>query len=334
MKTRAAVLRNVGGPLYIKELEVPSLGYGQVLVKILASGLCRSQLNEIKGRKGRENIPHLMGHEAAGIVVDIGDGVGKVKKDDYVVVSWIKGEGIEAEPPKYESKEGIVSAGPVATFTEYAVVSENRAVPIDKKVSPSVAALLGCAVLTGGGIAKNLNIKKGDEVAVFGIGGVGASALIKAKSMEAKTIAIDIVDWKLRWAEEALEIEAISPSEINSRKFDFVIECSGSKEAMEKAFESAKDNGTVVLAGNLEPGEKISINPFDLIKGKKIFGSLGGWSFLDKDVPEYIDEYLRGSLPLTKLITKEYAFDRINQGLKDLESGKLIKGVVVMSEGL
>src|SRR3989338_11254635 len=98
-----------------------------------------------------------MGHEAAGIVVDIGDGVRKVKKDDYVVVSWIKGEGIEAEPPKYKSKKGLVSAGPVATFTEYAVISENRLLPIDKRVSPSVAALLGCAVLTGGGIAKNLN---------------------------------------------------------------------------------------------------------------------------------------------------------------------------------
>lgn len=240
MKTRAAVLRNVGVPLFIEEMEIPALGRGQVLVKILASGLCRSQLNEIKGRKGRENIPHLMGHEAAGIVFDTGDGVKKVKKDDYVVVSWIKGKGIEAEPPKYKSKKGLVSAGPVATFTEYAVVSENRVVSIDKKVSPSVAALFGCAVLTGGGIVKNLNIKKNDEVAVFGIGGVGASALIKAKSLGAKTVAIDIKDWKLKWAEEVLETEAISPPEINSRKFDFVIECSGSKEAMEKALNQPK----------------------------------------------------------------------------------------------
>ena len=334
MKTKAAVLRNVGGPLYIEELEIPVLKHGQVLVKILASGLCHSQLNEIRGRKGRENIPHLMGHEAAGIVVDTGGEVRKVKKDDYAVVSWIKGEGIEAEPPKYRSKEGIVSAGAAATFTEYSVVSENRVVSIDKAINPSVAALFGCAVLTGGGIVKNLNIKKDDAVAIFGIGGVGASALIKAESLGAKTIAIDIVGWKLKWAEKTLGIEAISPSKINLRKFDFVIECSGSREAMEKAFESAKDNGTVVLAGNLPPGMKISIDPFDLIKGKKIFGSWGGGSFLDKDVPEYIDEYFHGSLFLNKLITKEYAFDQINEGLKDLESGKLIKGIIAMNKGL
>ncbi len=332
MLTKAAVLRNIGGPLYIEELEVPALKSGQVLVKILASGLCHSQLNEIKGRKGKEYIPHLMGHEASGIVLDIGEGVKKVKNDDYVVVSWIKGEGIEAEPPKYKSEKGLVNAGPAATFLEYAVISENRVVSIDKKVNPSVAALLGCAVLTGGGIAKNLNIKKDDTAAVFGIGGVGASALIKTQSLGARTTAIDIVDWKLKWAKEALGVEAINPAEINLRKFDFVIECSGSKEAMEKAFESAKDNGIVVLAGNLPPAAKISIDPFDLIKGKKILGSWGGGTFLDKDMPGFVEEHLGGVLPLAKLITKEYTFNQINEGLNDLESGKLIKGVVLMKQ--
>ena len=332
MKTRSAVLRSINSPLSIEELEVPVLGRGQVLVKILASGLCHSQLNEIRGRKGSEHIPHLLGHEASGTVVDCGTGVEKVKKGDYVVISWIKGKGIEAEPVKYNNGSESISAGSAATFTEYAVVSENRVFPLTKDVEPAVASLLGCAVLTGAGIAKNLNIQEGDTVAIFGLGGIGSSALLKAKSLGAKITAIDIADWKLKWAKEDLGVEAVRPSEIDSRKFDFVIECSGSKEAMEMAYGSAEVKGTVVLAGNLPPGTKISIDPFDLIKGKKILGSWGGGSSPDEDIPQYVIEYLAGSLPLEKLITKKYSFDQINDGLKDLESGKLIRGIVVINK--
>src|SRR3989344_4442265 len=184
MKIKAAVLRSVDTPLSVEELEVPALEYGQVLVKILATGLCHSQLNEIRGRKGAEHIPHLRSHEAAGIVIDLGKDVKKVKKDDYVVISWIKGDGIEADPIKYKKGEELISAGPAATFTEYAVVSENRVMPISNKVKPAIAALLGCAVLSGAGIAKNLNIQSGDTVAIFGIGGIGSSALLKARSEE------------------------------------------------------------------------------------------------------------------------------------------------------
>ena len=330
MRTKAAVLRQIGGPLLIEELEIPSLQPGQVLVKILATGLCHSQLNEIRGRKGAEHIPHLMGHEASAKVVETGTAVTKVKKDDYVVLSWIKGEGQDVSDTKYQSSLGLVSAGAVATFTEYALVSENRVVPIPQKIKPAVAALLGCAILTGGGMVKNLPIKIGETLAVFGIGGVGASALLTAQSAGVKATAIDIIDWKLNWARENLGIEAIPSSTVGSRKFDFVIECSGAREAMEAAFQSAQDKGTVVLAGNLPPGAKISIDPFDLIKGKKLLGSWGGGSFPDKDIPQFADQYLAGQLPLEKLITKEYSFEQINEGLKNLESGKLIKGVVMM----
>ena len=274
-----------------------------------------------------------MGHEASGIVLDIGEGVKKVKKDDYVVVSWIKGEGIEAEPPKYKSKKGLVSAGPAATFLEYAVISENRVVPIDKKVKASIAALLGCAVPTGMGIVKGLNMKEGQKIVVFGIGGIGACALLKAKSLGAQATAVDIVDWKLKWAKEELGAdEVIKPGQLSSKDFDFAIECSGNKKAMETAFECVKDSGTVVIAGNLEPGEKISIDPFSLIKGKKIYGTWGGETILDLDIPGYVKEYLNGNLKLDKLITAEYRFDDINQGLRDLENGKLIRGVVKISD--
>jgi len=314
----------------LEEVEIPALKPGHVLVKILASALCHSQLNEIRGWKGAEYIPHLMGHEAAGVVVELGEGVNKVKQDDYVVLTWIKGNGQDVPEAKYQSAVGLVSAGAVATFTEYAVVSENRVVPIPPNINPRIASLFGCAVLTGGGMAKNLKLAKGDTLAVFGVGGIGSSAVLKAKSDGATVTVIDIVDWKLQWAKETLGTEAIHPAHIGPKKFDFVIECSGTKEAMEMAFVAANNEGTVVLAGNLSPGARISLDPFELIKGKKLSGSWGGGSFPDKDIPAFAAEYLNGRLPLEKLISKTYSFEQINEGLKDLETGKLIKGVIIM----
>lgn len=330
MKTKAAVLRNIGGPLVIEELEVPKLETGQVLVKVLYSGLCRSNINEINGRKGAEFIPHLTGHEASAIVCEIGDGVTKVKKDDYVVCSWIKGSGLEAQAVKYKSGKDIVNAGTCSTFSEYAVVSENRVVCISKEVKSDEAALLGCAVPTGAGIIDNeIIIGHKTKIAVFGIGGIGASALIRATALNLDCTAFDVVPWKLNWARDigVKTVDPIIDSEFHGL-FDFAIECSGSKKAMEMAFNCLKNNGTAIIAGNLEPGEKISIDPFDLVKGKKLRGTWGGECFLDKDVPFYAQEHLKGKLPLGKLITRVYSFDKINDGIRDLEDGKLIRGVV------
>lgn len=336
MKTKAAVLRNVGGPLVIEELEIPKLEKGQVLVKVLYSGLCRSNINEIKGRKGREFIPHLTGHEASAIVVEVGEGVTKVKADDYVVCSWIKGLGLEASSVKYQSNNGIVNAGAASTFMEYAVISENRVVEIPKKVEPKLASLLGCAVPTGAGIIDHYGITEGHNLAVFGIGGIGASALLRAVSLDIDCFAIDIVPWKLQWARQNLGVYATSMNEFMAYReeadtFDFAVECSGNKLAMEEAFKCIKVSGTSIIAGNLESGEMISIDPWQLMLGKTIDATWAGDSFLDKDVPFYAYEYLSGRLPLDKLVTKVYSFDKINEGLKDLEEGKLIRGIVKIS---
>lgn len=332
METKAAVLRNVGGPLIFEELEIPKLGLGQVLVKVLYSGLCRSQLNEIAGRKGREFIPHLLGHEASGEVVNIGAGVIKVKAGDYVVASWIKGSGLNSSGVKYQSAIGIVNAGAVATFSEYAVISENRLAKISKNIDPIMAALLGCAVPTGAGILDSSGINHDHKLAVFGIGGIGVSALIRAISLGIECIAFDIMLWKLDWARVELGIKSVHVNCFNHKNvFDFAIECSGSKKAMELAFNCLKNDGTAIIAGNLEPGEKISIDPFELVKGKKLRGTWGGECFLDKDIPFYASEYLKGDFPVEKLITKIYPFDQINQGLQDLEDGKLIRGIIKIS---
>jgi len=332
MKTKAAVLRNIDEPLVIEELEIPKLGGGQVLVKMLYSGLCRSQINEIKGWKGKDHIPHLLGHEASGEVLEVGNGVSKVRSGDYVVCSWIKGAGLDSPIVKYRAGDGsIVNAGAVATFSQYAVISENRLVPVSKKISGGVAALLGCAVPTGAGVVDRLDIPLGSKLAVFGIGGIGASALLQATSLDIECFAIDVEDWKLHWAAGRGAVAVHFDNIKKYAPFDFAIECSGNKDAMETAIGLAKDDGVIVIAGNLKPGKKIAIDPFDLVKGKMISGTWGGGCFLDRDIPRYASEYLRGCLPLDKLITKVYSFEKINLGLAELNCGELIRGIVKIS---
>ena len=332
MKTKAAVLRNVGGPLIFEELEVPKPGKGQVLVKILYSGLCRSNINEIKGRKGADFIPHLTGHEASAVIMEVGDGVTKVKTDDYVVCSWIKGHGLEAPSVKYQGDKGVVNAGACSTFTEYAVISENRLIKIPVAVELIFASLLGCAIPTGAGIVDHYKMIRGQKLAVFGIGGVGASALLRAVSLGMDCVAFDIVPLKLQWATKELGVKTAHPDgffENNYKNFfDFSIECSGNKSAMEYSFMSVKTSGTAIIAGNLKPGETIAIDPWQLMLGKTIDAS-GGWdSFLDTDVLFYGSLYIDGLLPIGKLVTKVYSFDQINESIRDLEEGKLIRGVV------
>lgn len=329
MKTKAAVLMNIGGPLVLEELEIPKLESGQVLVKVLYSGLCRSNVNEINGHKGAEFIPHLTGHEASALVCDVGDGVTKVKADDYVVCSWIRGLGLTSHSPKYKNTNGIVNAGNCSTFCEYAVVSENKVVRIPRGVRPDAAALLGCAIPTGAGIIDNFGIKPGQKIAVFGIGGIGASVLLRATALEISCIAFDVLDCKLEWAEKNLGVLAFHYCKFSHQGIsDFAIECSGNKLAMEEAFQCLNRMGTAIIAGNLNRGEKIAIDPFELVSGKKLLGTWGGECSLDKDIPFYASEYLKSSLPIDKLITRVYPFDQINEGLKDLEEGKLIRGVV------
>ena len=142
----AAVLEKCGQPLQLLELEIPKLKQGQVLVKISYSAICRSQVMEIKGLRGRDKwLPHLLGHEGSGVVIDVGTGVKKVRPRDQVVLSWIKSSGLEAEPPKYSHNGRAINAGPITTFSNYSIVSENRVVLKPVGLEMDSAALFGCA---------------------------------------------------------------------------------------------------------------------------------------------------------------------------------------------
>src|SRR5580692_4995742 len=149
MKTRAAILEKLNAPLVVDEIEVPKLECGQVLVEIHCSGICGAQLGEISGVKGPDKfLPHLLGHEGGGVVLETGPGVTHLKVGDHVVLHWRKGAGIHSQTPKYQWNGRTVNGGWVTTFNRLSVVSENRATPISKYIDFEVAALMGCAVTT------------------------------------------------------------------------------------------------------------------------------------------------------------------------------------------
>ncbi|MBI2144020.1 zinc-binding dehydrogenase [Candidatus Woesearchaeota archaeon] len=345
MKTRAAVLYEQHKPLVVEELETPALGQGQVLVKVLSSGICQTQLNEVKGVKGPDRfLPHLLGHEASGIVQEIGGGVTKVKPGDYVVLSWMKGSGLEVPSSQYSLGGKKVNAGAVTTFSTHSVVSENRITKIPEKVPADIAALLGCAVITGAGMVRNtLKAQPGSTLAVFGLGGVGLSAVLYAASVGCgKIIGIDIRKQKLSLAMKLGATHTIDGSEGNvleklreltqGQGVDFAIESSGVRSVMELSFEAIRNGGTAVLAGNIRKGEKVGIDPYGLIFGKKLLGTHGGETHTDEDIPFYAGQYLAGKLRLDGLITHTYSLDNINDALAELESGNVGRAVIRLGE--
>jgi S-(hydroxymethyl)glutathione dehydrogenase / alcohol dehydrogenase len=194
MKTRAAVLYNLNEPLVVEELEIPDLKFGQVLVKMAFSGVCHSQLMEARGKRGSDRfLPHLLGHEGSGIVVKVGEGVRKVKVDDPVVLTWIKSKGVDCGGTQYLKDNTIINAGAVTTFSDYAVVSENRCVKLEEGVPMDLASLFGCAVLTGAGMVLNtMHPMPENSIVIWGVGGIGLSAVMAAKLCQcAKIIAVD-----------------------------------------------------------------------------------------------------------------------------------------------
>lgn len=334
--TKAAILEQVNHPLRVANLKIPVLGPGQVLVDMKWSGLCRSQLMEMQGARGPDKyLPHLLGHEGAGVVKDIGASVSKVSPGDHVVITWIKGSGLEGGSTSYLEGSSSVSAGPVTTFSSYAVISENRCIPFDKSVPMDVASLLGCAVPTGAGIVMNeINLTPASSIAIWGVGGVGLCAIAGAVLTGCEQIvAIDINKKKLELARsfgatnlvraDQKDFDDQLLSMTNGVGFDFAVEATGNVEVVERAFESVRDfGGLCIFASHPPVGHKISIEPHALIRGKQIRGSWGGSTNPDKDIPKFVDLYLSGRLPLDKLISHRFKLDQINQAFKQFNEGR------------
>ena len=336
LEMKAAVLSRLNEPLAILSgIECSAPGRGQVLVKLAYSGVCHSQLMEVRGRRGDDAfLPHLLGHEGSGQVIQVGEGVSKVSPGDLVVLGWIKGSGLESGGVQYccDSLPQKINAGGVTTFNEYALVSENRVVPLPEGVPLDIAVLFGCAVPTGAGIITNdMRPIAGSSLAVFGLGGIGMSALMATMLFQcAKVIAVDVSPDKLALARSFGASHTIDASSSDAVReilaltdglgVDYAVEASGQVKVIEQAFESIRrGGGECVFATHPGQGSAISIDPYELICGKQIRGSWGGSSNPDRDIPVFARLYLEGKLPLEKLITKRYPLESINEALDDLE---------------
>ena len=340
---RAAVLETIASPLTIKTLEIPKLLRGQVLVKIFFSGVCRSQLMERNGGRGDDPwLPHLLGHEASGVVVEVGGDVTKVKQGDEVILGWIKGQGLDAVGAKYKCGDQIVNSGRVTTFSDYSIVSESRVVKKPKGLSFDTAVLFGCALPTGAGMVLNeLNPSPDSSGIVLGLGGIGLSALMAMKSLGVKMIiAIDLSTTKLELAQKLGATHVFNSSnqgisqavlDITNGGADFCVESAGKVSTIELGFSLIrKGGGRVLFASHPPDGEMIKLSPHELISGKQISGSWGGASLPDRDIPRLYELFRNSNAPLQSLFTKRYTLEQINDALNDLDAGLVFRPLIVM----
>jgi|SRR5579883_21407 len=345
MRTDAAVLLEVNQPLALLPLDMPELRPGQVLVEVAYSGVCHSQLHEVRGRRGPDRfLPHTLGHEGSGTVLAVGSNVTKVKPGDRIVLTWIRGEGAEVPSTTYSSQLGTVNSGAISTFMRHTITCENRVVPVPSEMPLREAALLGCALPTGAGVVMNTAAPQpGNSLVVFGAGGIGLSAVLAAHLLEASPlIVVDVVEQKLECARRLGATHTVNACHCDpvsaileftaGRGADYAVEAAGRRESMEAAFRCVRDRGGLcILAGNLPQGEQISLNPFDLIRGKRIVGSWGGDTVPDRDVPRYARLFQEGKLPLADLISRDYPLEGVNEALADLEGGRVARALIKMA---
>src|SRR5215510_274088 len=315
MKTaKAAILARSRAPLVVDEITLPDeLGVGQVLVKVFCTTICGAQINEIEAAKGPDKfLPHLLGHEAAGMVVEIGPGVTNVKPGDTVVLHWRPSRGIQCRPPAYEWRGETLNAGWVTTFNEYAVISENRMTVLTEDFDLKIAPLLGCAVTTAAGVINNdAGVKIGESVVVFGVGGVGLNVVQFAHLAGAHPIvAIDLYDSKLalakaRGATHTLDASSTGDIAQEVRHIvgesgpDKVIETTGAKSVIELAYDLTHADGTCVLVG--VPSEKVTIYTLPIHFNKVLTGSHGGDARPHIDIPRIINVIQTGGISFVSL---------------------------------
>tara|TARA_A100001388_G_C28766628_1_gene501110 strand:+ start:692 stop:1744 length:1053 start_codon:yes stop_codon:yes gene_type:complete len=341
--TKAAILLKQKHPLVIDNIELPNdLLPGQVLVKVLVSGICGSQLGEIDGVKGEDKfLPHLMGHEGCAYVIEIGPGVRTLKVGDKIILHWRKGSGMQSDPPKYKWKGNVLNAGWVTTFNQYAVVSENRCTRVNDEVPSDVAALFGCAVTTGFGVVENnANLKIGESVVVFGAGGIGLN-IIQAAAMVSGNpiIAVDIHNNRLNLAKSLGATHIINNSSnqafeiinkiLGKNNVDVFIDNTGNTKIIELGYSIIKNDGRLVLVGVPKFNQNISIFTLPIHFGKQIIGSFGGECQPEKDIPRYLKLVNCGFLNLEPIISQRFSLDEINHAISLVRDGSVAGRVMI-----
>jgi len=336
VKSRAAILVEQKKPLVIEDVDLPVLKLGQVLVKVLTSGICGSQIGEIEGVKGPDKfLPHLLGHEGCGEVLDVGEGVRTVRPGDRVVLHWRKGAGLESVTPVYESRIGRVNAGWVTTFNDLAIVSENRVTAIPADIDPESAALFGCAVTTGFGVVtNNARLAIGESIAVFGAGGIGLNIVQGAALAGGNPIiALDRFDNRLDLARSLGATHAINVTKADAAEeirrivghdgVDVAVDNTGNVDVIALASRVTNARGRTVLVGVPPKDSTAAISTLPLHFEKRLSGSHGGECRPEIDIPHYVRMVHEGRLSLGTLVGKRYPLADINTAIADMTSGRL-----------
>ncbi|GAB2753308.1 alcohol dehydrogenase catalytic domain-containing protein [Sinomonas soli] len=361
---RGAVLNTLGAeppyadsrPITVDELELEGPGHGELMVRIEAAGLCHSDLSVVNGSRPRP-LPMLLGHEAAGIVEEVGEGVESVRPGQRVVMTFLPRCGecaacatdgrLPCERGSAANTAGTLLTGArrlrrsgetvqhhlgVSGFATHAVVDERSVVPVGDDVPPDVAALLGCAVLTGGGALLNAGrITLETAVAVVGLGGVGMAGLLTALATGCRVVAVDAQESKLETALAWGAAEALTPAQALERgvQADVVLEAVGHPRAFETAYRLLGLGGTLVTVGLPAPGATAQIEPLQLTaKAQTIVGSYLGSAVPKRDVPAFERLWREGRLPLERLVSRRIGLEEINEGMDALASGSVIRQVV------
>ncbi len=312
LRFQAAILERSGEPLVVGEIEWDGiLAPGQVLVRIRYSGICGAQINEIDAIKGPDRfLPHLLGHEGFGEVLEVGPAVRHVKPGDMVVLHWMQGAGIQSETPTYRSRGLTINAGWVTTFSEMTVVSENRCTPVTSTLPESVLPLFGCAATTAAGvIGREARVRLGESVVVLGTGGVGLLTIMAARASGAHpVIGVDIVQSRLDAARGAGATKVFDafgePNLANVIREaaggppDVIIETSGARSMIELAYELAQPAGRAILVGVPRADEPASIETLPLHFGMVFTGSKGGSTQPAADIPRLVRTAELGLFPV------------------------------------
>jgi len=343
---KAAVLTTLNAPLELWDLEHPlhthdsPCANGQVLVEMLASGICGAQLKEISGEKGNANfLPHLVGHEGCGIVKKVGAGVSVQLVGKKICLHWRKGSGPESYlPARYETNDGrTIGGGHVTTLCESAVVSANRVTVVPDDTPDELCALLGCGLSTAlGTIEQEAKVRFGESVLIVGCGGVGMN-LIQASRLACAypVVAMDIVDEKqeacvklgaTKYVNCKKESVRDAMNAFGIRGFDVIVDTTGSVDALEETMQLLSDNGRYVCIGQTKPGQDFrvmnALQMFHGEQGRRIIWSQGGGFRPSVDIPRYLNLWRAGRLDIESIVSHRIGLSEINAGINLVRSGQ------------
>jgi alcohol dehydrogenase len=351
-------------PLSIEEFELAPPGPGEVLVRVRAAGLCHSDLSVIDGNRPRP-LPMVLGHEMAGIVEELGHGVTDLQRGDHVVAAFVPscgvcspcvtGRPVLCEPGLASNTAGTLLSGArrleqrglpvnhhlgISGFAEYATVSRRSLVRVDPGLPFAEAALFGCAVITGvGAVVNTAMMPKLSSLAVIGLGGVGLAALLAGHMLEATTVvAVDLNESKLAKARElgaTATVNAADPDcaekirELSGGGVAYAFEMAGSVRALELAYQVTRRGGTTVSAGLPHPQHRFSLPHVSLVAEERTLkGSYLGSCVPERDIPQYIDWYRTGRLPVDRLLSERIRLEDINAAFDRLAAGASIRQVI------